>query len=288
MMMTTGQFRLAAIMLVTIAALSCCTLAQVAGTDASAFAPLDQWKTAVLAGDAAGLSSLYSTNPALQVAIGQGTSDATGETSFWVGLKARKIDLQINQKTSPQPGVQAVVFQAEVQSGSETLYVTVGQAWQQQGDSWRLVMVKHTDPTHLQQPPNADKNIYPDNVDARKEIKEAEELAAKDHKRVLLVFGANWCYDCHVLDLAFHRADFASTMAGYDVVHIDIGTDGKKNADLARQFQVPLEKGVPALAVIESDGKLVVSQKNGEFENARAMTPQALLEFLNKWKLEAR
>jgi thiol:disulfide interchange protein len=254
-----------------------------AGTDAS-FAPLEQWKTAVLAGDAGGLSSLYSTNPALQVAIGKGASDATAETSFWVGLKARKIDLQINQKTSPQPGVQVVVFQAEVQSGSDTLYVTVGQAWQQQGDSWRLVVVKHTDPTHLQQPPNADKNIYPDNVDAHKEVKEAEEQAARDHKRVLLVFGANWCYDCHVLDLAFHRPDFASTMAGYDVVHIDIGTDGKKNADLAKQFQVPLEKGVPALAVIESDGKLVVSQKNGEFENARAMTPQALLEFLNKWK----
>jgi hypothetical protein len=288
-MMTTGQFRLAAITAVTTAALSCCCFAQAAAsTDASAFAPLDQWKTAVLAGDAAGLSSLYSTNPAIQVAIGKDASDAAGETSFWVGLKARKIDLQINKKTSPQPGVQVVVFQAEVQSGSETLYVTVAQAWQQQGESWRLVVIKHTTPTHLQQPPNADKNIYPNNVDARKEIKDAEEQAAKDHKRVLLVFGANWCYDCHVLDLAFHRADFASTMAGYDVVHIDIGTDGKKNADLAKQFQVPLEKGVPALAVIESDGKLVVSQENGEFENARAMTPQALLVFLNKWKPEAR
>jgi hypothetical protein len=288
-MITIGKFRIAVITGVTLAVLSGCALAQVAtGADASAFAPLDQWKTAVLAGKAAGLSSLYSTNPAFQVAIGKGTSDATAETNFWIDLKARKIDLQINQKTSPQPGVQVVVFQAEVQSGSETLYVTVAQAWQQQGDSWRLVVVKHTNPTHLQQPPNADKNIYPDNVDAHKEIKEAEEQAAKDHRRVLLVFGANWCYDCHVLDLAFHRPDFAPTMAGYEVAHIDIGDDGKKNADLAKQFQVPLEKGVPALAVIESDGKLVVSQKNGEFENARAMTPEALLEFLNKWKPEAR
>jgi hypothetical protein len=288
-MIAIGKSRLAVITGVTLAVLSGCALAQVAaGADASAFAPLDQWKTAVLAGDAAGLSSLYSTNPAFQVAIGKGTSDAAAETNFWVGLKARKIDLQINQKTSPQPGVQVVVFQAEVQSGSEALYVTVAQAWQQQADSWRLVVVKHTNPTHLQQPPNADKNIYPDNVDAHKEIKEAEEQAAKDHRRVLLVFGANWCYDCHVLDLAFHRPDFALTMAGYEVAHIDIGADGKKNADLAKQFQVPLEKGVPALAVIESDGKLVVSQKNGEFENARAMTPEALLEFLNKWKPEAR
>ena len=231
---------------------------------------------------------MYSTSPALQVATDKGASDAVSETNFWVGLKAKRIDLDIIQKQSPQTGVQVVVFQAEVQSPNDTIYVTEAQAWQQQGDSWRLVVIKHTQPAHLKQPPTADKNIYPDNVDAHKEIKEAEDLAAKDRKRVLLVFGANWCYDCHVLDLAFHRPDFASIMAGYEVVHVDIGQDGKKNADLAKQFQIPLDKGVPALAVLDSDGKLIVSQKNGEFENARAMTPLALLDFLNKWKPEAR
>jgi thiol:disulfide interchange protein len=121
-------------------------------------------------------------------------------------------------------------------------------------------------------------------LDARAEIKEAEEKAAKEHQRILLVFGANWCYDCHVLDLAFHRPDFVPVMAGYEVVHVDIGPDGKKNADVAKEFQVPLDKGIPALAVLEGDGKLVVSQKNGEFEDARSLTPEALLEFLNKWK----
>jgi hypothetical protein len=42
------------------------------------------------------------------------------------------------------------------------------------------------------------------------------------------------------------------------------------------------------LAVAEPDGKLVVSQKNGEFEDARGLTPAVLAEFLNKWKPEAR
>lgn len=139
-------------------------------------------------------------------------------------------------------------------------------------------------PAHASQ----DMSLYPANVDAREEIKDAEEQAGKEHKRVLLVFGANWCGDCHVLDRAFHRADFASAIAGYEVVHVDIGPDGKKNNDLARQFEVPLQKGIPALAVLESDGKLLVSQKNGEFENARAMDPQAFLSFLNKWKPQAR
>ena len=151
--------------------------------------------------------------------------------------------------------MQVVVFQAAAQSANDTVYITEAQAWQQQGDTWRLVVIKHNQPAHLQQPPSADKNIYPDNVDAHKEIKEAEEQAAKNHQRVLLVFGANWCYDCHVLDLAFHRPDFASVIASYEIVHVDIGQDGKKNTDLAKQFQVPLEKGVPAwlcLKVTES------------------------------------
>jgi hypothetical protein len=188
-----------------------------------------------------------------------------------------------------KPGAESIVFQAEAQlPNGKILRVTDGQGWRMQGDQWRLTGVERADDPHLAQPSDMKKNIYPPDADAHAEIKEAEEKAAIEHKRVLLVFGANWCYDCHVLDLAFHRPDFASVMAGYEVVHVDLGDDEKKNADLVKQFDVPLDKGIPALAVAESDGKLVVSQKNGEFEDARSLTPEALLEFLNKWKLEAR
>jgi thioredoxin 1 len=101
----------------------------------------------------------------------------------------------------------------------------------------------------------------------------------------LLVFGANWCFDCHVLDLAFHGPQLGPIVnANYEVVHVDIGPDGKKNGDLADQFEVPLNKGVPAMAVIDADGKVLVSDKNGEVEDARGLTPEYLAEFLNKWK----
>jgi len=39
---------------------------------------------------------------------------------------------------------------------------------------------------------------------------------------------------------------------------------------------------------LDSNGKLLYSQKAGEFERARALAPEDLLEFLNKWKLQAR
>ena len=270
-----------------IAGLCVCGAAIVAAQSGVSFAPLEQWKAAILSGDAKALNSLYRLTPAAEVATPGGPSDPEAETKFWTALKASDLRVDVIQENSPKPGIHVVVFQAEVHAmapSSEILYLTEAQAWQQDGDQWRLVMVKRTDPAHLKQPLDTNKNIYPPDADAHAEIKEAEERAAKEHKRVLLVFGANWCYDCHVLDLAFQRPDFASPLSGYEIVHVDIGEDGKKNADLATQFHVPIEKGVPALAVVDSDGKLVVSQENGEFEKARALTPEALLAFLNKWK----
>jgi thioredoxin 1 len=133
-----------------------------------------------------------------------------------------------------------------------------------------------------------EKEIYNERADARAEIKEALEKAGAEHKRVILVFGANWCYDCRVLDAAFHRGDLAAILAAnYEVVHVDIGK-GEKNQDVAKKYEVPLSRGIPGLAVLDSNGKLVYSQKNGEFENARALAPEEFLAFLNKWKPEAQ
>lgn len=255
---------------------------------ATGFPPLDQWRATVVAGDSAALKEFYSTDPAARIEANGATSSADADIAFWLGLKARSMNLEI-VRLKEKPGGESVIFKAEVQLASgQTVSVTDAQGWRKQGEQWRIVGAERTDAPHLTQPSDMKKNIYPADADAHAEIREAEEKAAAGHKRVLLVFGANWCFDCHVLDLAFHRPDFASAMAGYEVVHVDLGDDEKKNADVVKQFDVTLDKGIPTLAVIEADGKVVVSQKNGEFEDARSLTPEALLEFLNKWKPEAR
>jgi thiol:disulfide interchange protein len=129
-----------------------------------------------------------------------------------------------------------------------------------------------------------EKEIYNDRADARAEIKEVLAKAAAEHKRVIVVFGANWCYDCHVLDKAFHSAELAPILAAnYEVVHVSIGK-GDQNLDLMEQYEVPRKRGIPGLAVLDPDGKLIYSQKNGEFEDARALRPEDFLAFLEKWK----
>jgi thioredoxin 1 len=265
------------------------SLAQGSAADSpTGFPPLDQWKAGVLAGDASALKAFYSTDPVAQVMANGVKTDTDADVNFWLGLKARSISLE-TVAVLDRPEGTSVVFKADVQlANGQILSVTDGQMWRKEGEQWRLMSVERADAPHLKQPSDMKKNIYPADADAHAEIKEAEEKAAAGHKRVVLVFGANWCYDCHVLDLAFHRPDFAAVMASYEVVHVDLGPDEMKNADLVKEFDVPLNKGIPALAVIESDGKVVVSQKNGEFEDARSMTPEAVVEFLNKWKPEAR
>jgi len=136
----------------------------------------------------------------------------------------------------------------------------------------------------LEQPLSIDESIYPAQANAREEIREAERRAAKAHKRVLVVFGADWCYDCHVLDKAFHRKDIAAALTpNYEVVHVDVGR-GEKNQDLMNEYGVPMKRGIPAIAILDTSGKLLYSQRNGEWERARALGPEDLIALLRKWK----
>jgi thioredoxin 1 len=67
------------------------------------------------------------------------------------------------------------------------------------------------------------------------------------------------------------------------VVHINIG-ERDRNLDLAARYEIPLQKGVPALAILDPDGKLVHTQKAGEFEDMRHMPSKSVTDFLMRWK----
>ncbi len=254
----------------------------------AAYAPLEQWKAAVLSGDAAKLRALYSVDPPARVVQQSGEAGAETDIAFWAGLKARRMHIDLVQSEPQQQGLQQVGFEAEIVSGAQgkpqTVYVVDGQLWQKQDAQWRIVATQRSAPSKLQQPLDTKKNIYVPGLNAHEEVTQALKLATQQHKRVLVVFGANWCYDCHVLDLAFHRPDVEAVLKpNYEVVHVDVG-QGEKNQDLMQQYQVPMAKGIPAIAVLDSNGKLLYSQQGGEFEKARVLGPEDVIAFLNKWK----
>ena len=269
------------------------------GQAATSFPPFDRWSAAVVAGNRTSLATLYSTAPPAQNQTPEGKSaDPQEEPLFWSALAAKGLsDFQpkVLSISRPQPGETALVLRVEFKlksaSGPQPFTVEGAQVWIQQGSDWRIAMTERSgltpSPTfRLPEPVTPNTALYPSPEQAQSEINSALAAAAKDHKRVILVFGANWCYDCHVLDTTFRSKQFASTVAAnYHVVHINVGDEGKDNLDLAERYGVPLKKAVriPSLAVLDSDGRVVYAQKNGEFDDSVKLAPTDIAAFLKRW-----
>jgi thioredoxin 1 len=266
-------------------------------TASSAFEPLDRWKAAVLSGDKAALAALYTQSPPAGAKTPQGeTHDPSEEPTFWSSLRPEglsRFDIKVLEVKNLQRGAKSFVLRFEVKlqtpAGEKSDVVSGAQVWLQQAGEWRIVSSNRSNlednaPRRLPEPAKPNIQLYDDPKEAPAEIAAALTAAAKGHKRVLLVFGGNWCYDCHVLDAAFHSKEIAPLVnENYLVVHVNVG-DYDKNLDLAKKYEIPLEKGVPSLAVLDPDGKLVVSQKKGEFESTARIGPENVIEFLMYWK----
>lgn len=130
----------------------------------------------------------------------------------------------------------------------------------------------------------ASRDLYPDPSQAKADLAAALKTAAVTHKRVLIDFGGNWCGDCQVLDIYFHNpSNLPILESNFVLVRVNVG-HLDENVDIARHYDIPLDKGVPALAVLSDKGKLLYSQKTGEFEAMRRMDPSSVTQFLVQWK----
>jgi thiol:disulfide interchange protein len=124
-------------------------------------------------------------------------------------------------------------------------------------------------------------NLYSETASASTDISVAIARARRENKRILLDFGGNWCGDCQVLDLYYHQSPNAELLAKYYIlVHVNIG-HMDQNVGIAKRYNVPITKGVPALAVLDSHGRLLYSEHEKEFEHTSL---SAVTAFLNRWK----
>lgn len=125
-------------------------------------------------------------------------------------------------------------------------------------------------------------HIYPSVESANTDIHAALLKARHEHKRVILDFGGDWCPDCQVLNIYFHQSPNKELLDKYFVlVDVNIG-HMDQNLDVAHKYGVPV-KGVPALSVVDPNGKVVYAQTK-EFSDMRNLDSRALTDFLNKWK----
>jgi len=130
----------------------------------------------------------------------------------------------------------------------------------------------------------AEQPPYDEQADAHQQIAAAIAEASKAQKNIVLVFGANWCGDCRALNAQMHKDELAAIIASnYEVVKVDVGRFDK-NRDIGEKFHMPLKHGIPALAVLDSNGNLLYAMDQGQFSNARSMSYESIKEFFVKWE----
>jgi thiol:disulfide interchange protein len=119
---------------------------------------------------------------------------------------------------------------------------------------------------------------YDEKADARADLGDALDRARAENKRVLVIFGANWCPDCRSLAAKMAKGSLSQHVAErYVVTKVDVGRFDK-NLDLAQELGNPIRKGIPAVAVITSDGRLLKATLGGELSSAKAMGDRKVLE----------
>ncbi len=123
---------------------------------------------------------------------------------------------------------------------------------------------------------------YNETADAKLDISQALTQAAAENTPVIVVFGANWCGDCKMLDFAMTKGASAALLSrDFKIVKVNVGRFDK-NLDVAKSYGVPLEKGIPAVAILSAKNEVLYATREGELADARKMGDNGIYEFFKR------
>src|SRR5438132_4382684 len=123
---------------------------------------------------------------------------------------------------------------------------------------------------------------YDEAADAKADVKKALSDAKSSQMPVLVIFGANWCQDCHALAQALSTGRNAELVKReFKVVKVDVG-NFDKNLDVAQAYGNPIKKGIPAAVVLSPDNKVLYATRLGELADARNMSETGIYDFFKR------
>jgi len=119
------------------------------------------------------------------------------------------------------------------------------------------------------------RQVYDEKADARADVNAALARATKENRRVLVVWGANWCGWCVKLADVFKKnPELAGKLQyEYDVVKVDVG-NFDKHMELAASFGAEFKStGIPFLTVLAADGKVLANRGRGRGQGEARSQP---------------
>lgn len=128
--------------------------------------------------------------------------------------------------------------------------------------------------------------IFNETVPGRNLLRIGLGEAATEDKRVLLLFGANWCPYCRALHGLLENEESLRALVEqhYVVVPIDIGTSARnRNTDLVDRYRAPIySDGLPALVITDANGDRLFPSDSNPWSAQDPITPARVRAFLEK------
>ena len=126
---------------------------------------------------------------------------------------------------------------------------------------------------------------YDEQADAQAAVAKARAQAKREHKRLLIDLGGNWCLDCRVLAGIMELPELRPFLnRHFVIVKVNIGRFDTNGAIAAHYGIARRLDGVPAiLAVDPVHDRLLNGDKLFALADARHMTPQGLADWLAQW-----
>ena len=129
---------------------------------------------------------------------------------------------------------------------------------------------------------HADVPVYDESADAQAQVAQALAKAKADNKQLMIVFGANWCGDCKMLDGEFKKPALKALLdAKYVIVKVDVNRFNK-NLDVVKPYGEVIKKGIPSIVIATPANQLVYATNGGELADARKMGETGVAEFFQK------
>ncbi len=142
-------------------------------------------------------------------------------------------------------------------------------------------------------PPEQPPDIYDVKADAKALVEAAKARARRDHRRVLVMFGGNWCGWCHKLHALLQSDPEIRRLMLYEYELAMVDTDAPNAPELFESCKNALSDeelkngvGFPFLAVLDADGKILTAQRTDPLEDGDHHDPEKVKNFLTRWVAE--
>jgi len=110
---------------------------------------------------------------------------------------------------------------------------------------------------------------YDEFSDPKAELVSALTNARDTDKKVLVIFGSNWCPDCRTFDQQLQNEPLKSLIhKEFIVIKADIG-NWDRNMDFADRFGNPVKEGIPSIAIVDSGRERYYAIRGSELAHTR-------------------